>query len=139
MIVGFNERTKRREEKLQSMLEKCGRDSVVVNSPNSQSGGTGLIHRLHSLCAGLTTPAILLESTNGYMLRLHGVNGSVLMNDSNNIARHFGPLQIMSLSWTFIEEESIRITLIGGAKSFEHTSLVTTQEDERYSFQQISL
>jgi len=43
-----------------------GRDSVVVSSPDSQSGGNGFDSRRRSTYSGLTKPVILSGSANWY-------------------------------------------------------------------------
>ena len=63
-----------------------GRDSVVVNLPVSQSGGTGFDPRLSATCPGLTKPAILSGSGNLVPV-LAGVNRSAPLNQFFNVMK----------------------------------------------------
>jgi len=58
----------------------AGRDSVVVRSSESQSGGTVFDPRQRSTCPGLTKPAILSGSHNWYHAVSTGVNGYAPMD-----------------------------------------------------------
>ena len=75
------------------------RDSEVVSSSNSQSGGTGFDSRQRPTCPGLTKPSILLRSVNWYQLRL-GVKSPLYGHGVVSVGLLLAPFHSSFCSWS---------------------------------------